>query len=304
MSNENNEKINKICEEYGTRIFENEPIKKHTTFGIGGNCKYFIDINSVDCLKKILDELKNSNSRYFIMGRGSNILASDNGYDGYIIHFGNSFSGIKKNDDGTIDALSGTPMNLLGKYAIENSLSGFECLCGIPGTLGGAIYMNAGAYGEEISDVVVSVTSIDNNGNEKIYKKEDMDFSYRHSIFNENSEIITSVNLQLKPANKKEIEEYTSELLERRREKQPLEFKSAGSTFKRPKGDYASRLIEQCGLKGMSVGDAEVSTKHSGFIINKGNASCSDVIELCQKVQKIVMEKTGYKLEIEPVILK
>jgi len=179
-----------------------------------------------------------------------------------------------------------------------------ENLFGIPGTVGGALYMNAGAYGSEMADIVVSAEYIDENGDIQEISAKDMELSYRHSIFSGSEKVITSVTMELSKGDSAEIRSAMNECMKKRSDKQPLDHPSAGSIFKRPQGSYASLLVEQCGLKGMSCGGAIVSEKHSGFIVNKGYATCSDVLELCEKVKEIVQEKTGYVLELEPVILK
>jgi UDP-N-acetylmuramate dehydrogenase len=179
-----------------------------------------------------------------------------------------------------------------------------ENLYGIPGTVGGGLFMNAGAYGSEMKDVAVSAEYVDENGEIRTMSAKDMELSYRHSIFSEKNYIITAVTFELKKGDSEKIKAAMTECMKKRTSKQPLEYPSAGSTFKRPEGSYASLLIEQCGLKGMAVGGAEVSTKHSGFVINKGGATCEDVLELCRRVKEIVLEKTGYSLELEPVILE
>lgn len=295
--------LNSICQKYKTEILKNENLSKHTTFGLGGPCSYFVKINSVDVLSEIIGLLNKKSEKYFILGRGSNIIAKDEGYDGCILNISNSFSNIKKLENDLLEVLSGTTLSQIGAFAKENSLSGMERLCGIPGSLGGAVYMNAGAYGAEIKDILMEVQAIDKNGNIKTYKPEDLDLSYRHSIFEDNGEIVVSAVLKLEQGKKEDIAALTNEYLKKRKDKQPLEYKSAGSTFKRPQGSYASLLIDLCGLKGLSVGDAQVSTKHSGFVINKGNATASDVLELCKKIKTVVKEKTGYELELEPVVL-
>lgn len=192
----------------------------------------------------------------------------------------------------------------VARAVLEESLSGMECLAGIPGTIGGALYMNAGAYGGEMSDVVVSADYIDENGCIKTALAGDMDLSYRHSMFSGTKRIVVSVELQLRTGKYDAIKTEMEGYLNQRRAKQPLELPSAGSTFKRPVGSYASFLIDQCGLKGASVGDAQVSVKHAGFVVNTGKASCRDVLELCDYVIETVEEKTGYRLELEPVLLR
>lgn len=291
----------KHCCEYKTE----EPLKKHTTFKIGGSCKILININSLDSLTEILKFLKEQNIKYFVLGKGSNILAGDSGFNGVILKISKDFSDIEKIGDTEIFCTAGTSLSELCIFAMEHSMSGLEFAYGIPGTSGGALFMNAGAYGGELKDVVKSAHYIDGNCELCSIHAEDMMLSYRHSIFSENPDwIITDMIFSLKKGNREQIREKMNELLQKRKDKQPLEFPSAGSTFKRPEGSYASLLIEQCGLKGMSVGGAEVSTKHSGFVINKGNATFEDVINLTNKVRECVLEKTGYNLELEPIILK
>ena len=299
------ERLAAICINIGCGFKTNELLKSHTTFKIGGICKCFIDVNNAESLQKILYFLKQENVSYFVMGRGSNILASDEGYDGVILHIGKLFSNIEIINDTDIRCTAGVALKDICLFAMENSLTGLEFAYGIPGTCGGALYMNAGAYCGEIKDVVKSARYIDEKNTIRDIATNEMCLSYRHSIFSEyQNSIITDMIFSLKKGNKENINAKMYELMGRRRDKQPLEYPSAGSTFKRPEGSYASLLIDQCGLKGLSVGDAQVSLKHSGFIINKGNASCRDVLELAEKVSKIVKDKTGYNLELEPVVLR
>lgn len=291
----------KLCCEYRA----DESLKRHTTFKIGGNCKILININSSDSLKEILKFLKERNIKYFVLGNGSNILADDNGFDGVILKISKNFSRIEKLGETEIFCTAGTSLSKLCIFAMENSLSGLEFAYGIPGTAGGALFMNAGAYGGELKDVVKSAHYINEACEVCSVDAKDMKLSYRHSIFSEKSDwIITDMTFSMIKGEREKIQEKMSELLHKRKDKQPLEFPSAGSTFKRPEGSFASLLIDQCGLKGMSVGGAEVSTKHSGFVINKGDATFEDVIKLTDKIRKCVLEKTGYRLELEPIILK
>ncbi len=297
-------KLSELCDKLGCEYKLNEPLSRHTTFKIGGNAKLLIEVNSENTLAEIVKFLRENNAKFFVLGKGSNILADDNGFDGVILKISNSFSGITVADD-TVTCTAGTPLSELCLKALENSLSGLEFAYGIPGTAGGALYMNAGAYGGEMKDVIVSARYLDKNGDIITINAGDMNLSYRHSIFSENTDnIIVDMTLKLEEGDKAEIKAKMDELLQKRKDKQPLEFPSAGSTFKRPEGSYASLLIEQCGLKGMSVGGAQVSEKHSGFVINTGGATFADVTALADKVREIVQEKTGYVLELEPVILK
>ena len=215
---------------------------------------------------------------------------------------GKDHSDISQNGN-VLTCQSGASLSKICLYALENSLSGLEFAYGIPGTLGGAVFMNAGAYGGEMKDVITSVKAMDRQGNIKTYLPDELELSYRRSRFTNSGEIILSADIRLENGDKTEIKAKMDKLTEQRRSKQPLEFPSAGSTFKRPEGSYASLLIEQCGLKGVHVGDAEVSTKHSGFIINKGNADFSQLMELIDVVKNTVKEKTGYVLECEPLII-
>lgn len=298
-------KLCELCDSLGCEYKTDEPLKRHTTFKIGGNVRLLAEINSENTLLMLLDFLKSNNIKYFVLGKGSNILADDNGFDGVILKISNSFSNIKKINETDIFCTAGTSLRELCGFALENSLSGLEFAFGIPGTAGGALYMNAGAYGGEIKDIIKSAHYADANGKIKEIDKDKMNLSYRHSIFSENNNmIITDMTFSLTYGDPDEIKAKMNGFLQKRKDKQPLEFPSAGSTFKRPEGSYASLLIEECGLKGMSVGDAQVSEKHSGFVINKGNASFKDVIRLTDNIKKIVKEKTGYSLELEPIILK
>lgn len=280
-----------------------EPLKNHTTFKIGGNCKIFVEPKSVDNIIEILKICKDNNLKFFIIGNGSNLLVSDNGYDGVIIKLKENFSNIYLND-GYVVSQSGATLSEVFKFSMNNSLTGFEFASGIPGTIGGAVYMNAGAYGSEMKDVVSEVEVLDIDTLEQIVlKTEDLHFDYRKSIVQEKNYIVTKVKLKLSVGDINEIKAVYLDLKKKRNSKQPLEFGSAGSTFKRPQGNFASKLIEDSGLKGYSVNDAMVSKKHSGFIVNVGNATCSDVLELVDYVKKTVYEKYNVKLEMEVKIL-
>lgn len=279
------------------------PLSAYTTFKIGGECAAVAEINSIAAASHIMKWLKSRGIRFAVLGKGSNIIASDNGFNGVILHFGSDFSEVTV-DGNTITAQTGASLSAVCRKAQENGLTGMENLYGIPGTVGGGLYMNAGAYGTEMKDVVISADYLDSEGTPGTMMLPEMKLSYRHSAFSENNCIITSVTFSLKKGNRDEIKAAMTECLRKRSEKQPLEYPSAGSTFKRPEGSYASLLIEQCGLKGYTVGGAQVSEKHSGFVINIGGARSSDVLSLCDDVKKAVREKTGYVLELEPIILE
>lgn len=296
-------KITDICEKLGCRITPECSLSEYVTFRFGGKCRALISVNSADSVAEILRYLKEENIKYFILGRGSNIIVPDEGFDGVVLLFGSDFAGIEVSGN-TIKCDAGALLASVCVHAQQSGLAGMENLFGIPGTIGGALYMNAGAYGSEMADIVVSAEYIDENCEKCFISRENMELAYRQSIFSGRNFVITSVTVELPDGIPENIKENMTACMNKRSSKQPLEFPSAGSTFKRPKGSYASLLIEQCGLKGLTCGGAMVSEKHSGFVINKGYATCADVLELCGKVQKIVKEKTGYNLELEPVILK
>lgn len=293
-----------ICGKLNCDCLTDEPLKNHVSFKIGGICKALVSVNSAECIKQVTEFCKKNNIKYTVIGKGSNVLVSDDGFDGVVLLMGKDFAEVKVNSDNTIICQSGASLKSICTKALENNLTGLEFAYGIPGTVGGAVFMNAGAYGGEMKDIIISADYIDNDGNIKTILKDDMDLSYRHSIFSNGNGIITGAVLKLEKGNHEEIKNRMNELMAKRKEKQPLEYPSAGSTFKRPEGAYASALIEQCGLKGLSVGGAEVSTKHSGFVINKGGATFEDVMKLIEEVQKAVEEKTGYVLEMEPEIIR
>lgn len=293
-----------VCEKYQCKYKLDEPLKNHTTFKIGGACKIAVFLNCEGCAVDIINYCRNNKIKFAVIGNGSNVIAEDKGFDGAVLILGNDFSNINFIRDEVVECEAGLLLSRLCAVMMHQGLSGLEFAYGIPGTVGGALYMNAGAYGGEIADIVTSADYIDSDGMVKTIMKENMDLSYRHSAFMNSGRIIIRIRLKLHKGEIPEIEQKMEQLITRRREKQPLNFPSAGSTFKRPDGAYASALIEQCGLKGLSVGDAQVSEKHSGFVINKGNATCEDIINLVNKVKEKVRSDTGYELELEPEILK
>ena len=274
-------------------------MKNHTTFKVGGNARLMVYPKSVEETAEIVKLCREQGIRLLAIGNGSNLLVSDNGIDACVMCFGNDFSDIKLIDDETVFAESGASLMKLCRFALDNGLSGLEFAYGIPGSCGGAAFMNAGAYGGEMKDVLYKCDHIDKNGDIGALEGEDMKLSYRHSAYYGNGCIITGLYLKLKKADKKEIKSKMDDLLQRRKDKQPLEYPSAGSTFKRPEGYFAGALIEECGLKGKTVGGAQVSEKHAGFVINKGGATCRDILELCDECAKTVMREKGVKLEME-----
>ncbi len=298
------EQLEEICSKYSCPLLRNEPLSRYTTFRIGGNCKALVDINDSELLRELIVYCNENGVRWMVLGNGSNVLVSDEGYDGVIFIVGKKFSGIEFLENYKVRCQAGALLMSTAKAVLDRSYSGMECLAGIPGTIGGGLYMNAGAYGGEMADIVVCADYIDEDGTLKTVQAADMELSYRHSMFSDTKKIVTGVTIQLREGDYGTIKSEMEGYLSQRRAKQPLELPSAGSTFKRPEGSYASLLIDQCGLKGASVGDAQVSIKHAGFVVNTGSATCRDVLELCDYVIETVKEKTGYCLELEPVVLR
>ncbi len=291
------------AEKLGAVAEKDEPMSKYTSFRAGGNAKLLIKPDSLKTLVSVVKMCAENNVEPFVIGNGSNLLVSDKGFDGVIIKIGAENSEIKLLDDTTVFCGAGATMKSLCNFACENSLSGLEFAYGIPGTLGGAVYMNAGAYGGEMKDVLFSCEHIDKNGNIGVLSENELNLGYRRSAYTDNGFTVVSAILKLKKADKSEIKASMNDKLSRRREKQPLEYASAGSTFKRPEGYFAGALIEQCGLKGYTVGGAQVSEKHAGFVINKGSATATDIITLIKDVQNKVYEKFGVTLETEVKII-
>lgn len=292
--------IKAVCNKYNCPFEENFVLANRTSMRIGGECDLFVEPNSEECLVELLNVCRESSLPYFILGRGSNLLIKR--FGGVVIAIGAALGNVTV-DGSIITAGAGATLSAVCNAALENSLSGMECLYGIPGSAGGALYMNAGAYGGEIKDIVKSARCIDGGGNIVETTAEEMKLSYRHSAFSENGFCILSVTLELIPREKTEIKAKMDELMQRRRDKQPLEFPSCGSTFKRPEGYFAAALIEECGLKGCTVGGAQVSEKHSGFVINRGGATFEDVMELVGHIKTVVREKKGVELECEMLIV-
>lgn len=278
-----------------------EPMKNHTTFRIGGPAKHFYMPASVEELILVIEACRKSNEKYMILGNGSNVLFMDQGYDGVIIQIYSNMNSIKIEDD-VIYAEAGALLSKVASFARDNELTGMEFAAGIPGTLGGAVVMNAGAYGGEMKDIIEYVDVLEEDLTVKRYLCDEMEFGYRHSIV-DGSKVVLGAAIKLDKGDVESINKKMAELKEARVSKQPLEYPSAGSTFKRPEGYFAGKLIEDSGLKGYSVGGAMVSTKHSGFVINYDNATSSDVLTLISDVQNVVYDKYGVKLEPEVRII-
>lgn len=295
-----------LCRQNGADFAADEPMSAHTTFRVGGSCRAFITLKDVQAVQRILQFLRSSRTPFRLIGRGSNLLVRDTGYPGVVLVLGGALAEPEEPQDAdseTIVCGAGTSLKKLCLTALNRGLTGLEFAYGIPGTVGGAVYMNAGAYDGEISQVLRSVTVLDESGELKEYPASALSLSYRHSVFMDREQMILKAAVKLKKGDPEAIRARMQELLGRRQEKQPLEYPSAGSTFKRPAGSYASLLIDQCGLKGYRVGGAQVSEKHAGFVINRGGATYADIMAVCRHVQETVKAQTGYELELEPETL-
>jgi len=284
------------------QILRKERMSLHTTFRVGGEAELFLEIKTVAELKKLLTFFRESGTKYFIVGNGSNLLVSDGGYDGAILHIGEAFNEIRIGEE-KITAQAGALLGRAASAALEHSLTGLEFASGIPGSVGGGTVMNAGAYGGEMSQVVSRVKGIDPEGTEVELTNGELNFGYRNSLLKQEKIVVTEVEFTLSGGIRKEISAKMADFAERRRVKQPLEYPSAGSAFKRPEGYFAGKLIMDAGLRGYSVGGAQVSEKHCGFIINKGGATAADIRELMETVQRKVREKFGVELEPEVIYL-
>lgn len=279
-------------------VLYDEPMKKHTTFRVGGPARALVEPGSAEDVKSVVEFCKNEQIPYYIVGNGSNLLVSDKGYDGVIIHLFKNMSAMRI-EGNKVYVQAGALLSKVAVQAGRKGLTGMEFASGIPGTIGGALVMNAGAYGGEMKDVLTSVEYLAADGNIVEVPAAELDLSYRHSIFEENGGCILSATFRLKKGDAASIKARMDELMQKRIDKQPLDKPSAGSTFKRPAGAFAAALIDQCGLRGYRHGGAAVSEKHCGFVVNLGGATCADVLALCDEVRSIVKEKTGYDLEKE-----
>lgn len=286
--------INNLSKE--TQILLNEPMKNHTSFKIGGPADILIMPATLNDVEKVVDFSKNI--PLYIIGNGSNLLVNDEGLKGIVLKISNCLNKVEVEDD-YIVAEAGASLAFVSKIAKEHSLTGMEWACGIPGSVGGAVYMNAGAYGGEMKDIVVETTYLNECGEIATISNKEHNFSYRKSIFTNSKNIILKTKIELRKGNKEEIASKMKELLEQRRLKQPLEYPSAGSTFKRPEGYYVGKIMEDLKLKGKTIGGAQVSEKHGGFIINKGDATAKDVKALIEYVVNEVRKEYNIVLETE-----
>lgn len=282
-------------------VREKEPMRKHTSFRVGGEADWFVVPENAEELKNVLRECRRTGVSWYVVGNGSNLLVSDEGFRGVII----STEGLNKLkvEGETVAAGAGVLLSRLANAAWKHSLTGLEFAAGIPGSVGGAAVMNAGAYGSEMKEVLQAVTVLDKAGELRRLANEELELGYRTSRLMRENLLVTEAVFRLEEGQKEQIRSRMEELAAKRKEKQPLEFASAGSTFKRPEGYFAGRLIEEAGLKGFSVGEAQVSEKHAGFVINRGGATASDIYTLCQEVTRRVKEHSGITLEMEVKLL-
>lgn len=292
--------IEEICNRHCCFFERDFSLAEKTTMKIGGACDFYAEPNSEECLVELVNRCREYGIPYFVLGHGSNLLI--NRFKGVVIATRELPAGFFE-DGNTITAGAGAALSAVCLAALGLSLSGMECLYGIPGSVGGALFMNAGAYGGEMKDIVKSARCLNERGEIVTIPAAEMALSYRHSVFSENGWCILSVTMELVPGDKLAIKQKMDELMQKRRDKQPLEYPSCGSTFKRPEGYFAAALIEECGLKGFSIGGAEVSEKHSGFVINKGGATFEDVTALVEHIKSVVREQKGVELECEMLIV-
>ena len=282
----------------GLELREQEPLARHTSFRIGGPARLMALPRSAEEAAQAVRAARALDIRPVFLGNGSNILAADEGYEGFLIKTFDGLSTLEERD-GIITAGSGTLLSRLANFALERGLTGSEFAHGIPGTVGGAVTMNAGAYGGEIAQILREVVLLDREGELRTLPAAECELSYRHSAFLDGERMLLSARFALTAGDPAQIRARMEDLAARRKAKQPLEHPSAGSTFKRPEGHFAAALIEQCGLKGLTVGGAQVSEKHSGFLINRGGATCADMLALIGQVRARVWQETGVELELE-----
>lgn len=287
------------------RIKQNEPMSKHTSFKIGGPAEFFIKILSIEELQKILEFAKKEKIKIIILGNGSNILVADKGIQGIVIKTNLKEITIKNKKQNKVEITTddAVPIGMLAQKLLKQEITGFEEISGIPGTIGGAILMNAGAHGKEMKDIITEITAIDYNGQLHTFTNEQAEFTYRNSIFSSGKYIILQAKMMLEKGNTKDIKDKMDEYAQYRKDKQPIEYPSAGSTFKRGDNFITAKLIDEAGLKGYSIGGAKISEKHAGFIINTGGATAQNVLDLAKYVTDKVYEKFGKKIEFEIKVL-
>lgn len=288
----------------GLELFENEPMSAHCSFRIGGPARLMCCPGTAEEAAALLRLLHESGAPFELMGNGTNLLVPDEGLDKVVVRLGEAMSEAISLGDGHIRAGAGSTLAKLAVFAANEGLSGLEFAHGIPGSLGGAVFMNAGAYGGEMKDVLESVEYADTDGVVRSVPASELGLSYRHSAFEGTKRLVTAATVRLAPKEPEEIKARMRQLMEKRRASQPLDVPSAGSTFKRPVGGYAAALIDEAGLKGFAIGGAQVSEKHAGFVVNRGGASFEDVMRLMEHIKKTVYDRSGIMLEPEVRILK
>ena len=299
----NYEALSGIADKFGAKILFDESIAKYTSFGIGGVCDVIVMPNSAECAAELVSACRNSGIKYFVFGKCTNVLISDKGLRGAVILIDGDMSQIRR-EGVRLVCDAGAALSKICNTAKNEGLGGLEFAYGIPGSAGGALYMNAGAFGGEMKDVVEYCDYLDGYGTVKRMDKADMELSYRHSVFTGSDKVILSVCFKLRDDDPETISAKMNEIMQKRRDKQPLEYPSAGSTFKRPEGYFAAKLIEDSDLKGYTVGGAQVSEKHSGFVINKGNATFDDVVGIIEHIRNKVYTDSGVMLEPEVMIIE
>lgn len=283
-------------------ILTEEPMSRHTTFRIGGEAACFIRISSEEQLRKLIPYFENVGVEYFVLGKGSNLLVGDKGYPGVILQISDASQQIEA-EENRLQVQAGAALSKVALFAMERGLEGLEFAAGIPGTVGGGVVMNAGAYGGEMKQVVESVRVLSSEGEILTLDNDTMEFGYRTSIIRNRNFTVLSVTFRLREGNREEIRARIEDFQKRRMEKQPLNYPSAGSTFKRPEGYFAGKLIMDAGLRGFQIGDARVSDKHCGFVVNVGKATARDVTDVIEEVQEKVRERFGVSLEREVIYL-
>lgn len=289
--------LHRVCP--GLLIKEDEPMREHTSFRIGGPVTLMALPRTPEETIAAIRAARELELQPFLLGRGSNLLCGDGPLNYFVIKTGSGLNQMERVGETVIRCGAGVPMRQLACFAQRHSLTGFEFAHGIPGSIGGGVVMNAGAYGGELRHVVTETTALNRAGEIVTFRGEEQRFDYRHSVFMEEDLVVLHALVTLQPGNGEEIQARMDDLLARRKRTQPLEWASAGSAFKRPKGAYAAALIDQCGLKGFRVGDAQVSEKHAGFVVNRGGATCADVLSLTEQVRETVFRQTGFQLELE-----
>ena len=288
-----------LCERIPqNRVKTGESMSRHTTFRTGGPADYYAEPADAEELSAVIELCRREQIPYYILGNGSNLLVGDGGYHGVMIAMNGPWSWIRQEED-TIRAGAGTLLSAVARQALLSSLAGLEFASGIPGSLGGAVVMNAGAYGSEMEQILTTATVLDPESGVKTLSRKELELGYRTSCILSRGYVVLEAELKLQPGKEEEIRAVMNDLAQKRKSRQPLEYPSAGSTFKRPAGYFAGKLIEDAGLSGFTVGGAQVSEKHCGFVINRDHATASDVIGLCREVQRRVLEESGVSLELE-----